>query len=122
MKPHRIWIEQCEVARRLEDEFGVPSGMDYLVGEKFLNFLEAAEDDALFRAELPAFVAELKTIYERWQLVEYLEKARKTEPFEPGDYLDEDEDTVEMERKRDVRKSDLDLSLVERAKEWLLAE
>jgi hypothetical protein len=40
----------------------------YLVGEKFLNFLEAAEDDAEFRAEIPAFAAEIKSIFERWQL------------------------------------------------------
>ena len=28
-----------------------------------------------FRAELPAFVAKIKTIFEPWQLAEYLEKA-----------------------------------------------
>jgi len=84
MEPHRIWIEQCEAARGIEDEFGTDKALDYLVGEKFLNFLEAAESNADFRAEIPAFVAEIKTIFEPWQLAQYLETARETEPFDPG--------------------------------------
>ncbi len=39
---HKIWIEQCEAARGIEDEFGTQQALDYLVGEKFLNYLEAA--------------------------------------------------------------------------------
>jgi uncharacterized protein YerC len=72
----KIWVEQCEAARRIEDEFGTDKALDYLVREKFLNFLEAAETDAEFRAEIPAFVAEIKTIFERWQLAEYLVNRR----------------------------------------------
>ncbi len=34
--------------------------------EKFLNFLEAAETNATSRAGIPAFVAEIKTIFEPW--------------------------------------------------------
>jgi hypothetical protein len=67
-KFEKIWIEQCETARGIEDEFGTQKALDYLIGEKFLNFLEAAETDAAFRAEIPAFVAEIKTIFEPWQL------------------------------------------------------
>src|SRR4029077_8980320 len=73
MKPCRIWIEQCESARTIEDEFGTEMALTYLIGEKFLNFLEAAETDAEFWAEIPAFVAEIKKMFERWQLAEYLE-------------------------------------------------
>ena len=120
MKPHRIWIEQCQAARRIEDEFGVPKALAYLVGEKFLTFLEAADDDIEFRAELPAFVAEIKKIFERWQLAEYLENVRQTEPFDPSDLGDEDD--TELESQLDLRRSAADLLLVERAKEWLLDE
>ncbi len=119
-QPHKIWIEQCRAGRGIEDEFGVPRALGYLIGEKFLNFLEAADDDAEFRAELPAFVAEIKTIFEQWQLAAYLEKARETEPFESDIY--EDEETAEFERKTELRRSSLDLLLIERAKEWLLGE
>lgn len=43
MEPHKIWIEQCEAAEGIEQDFGTQQALDYLVGEKFLNFLEAAE-------------------------------------------------------------------------------
>ena len=121
MEPCRIWVEQCEAARTVEDEFGTDKALAYLVGEKFLNFLEAAETDAEFRAEIPAFAAEILTIFERWQLAEELERARQTEPFDP-DLYDEDDDyeDVEMERADDIRRSAQDLLLVEQAREWLL--
>ena len=45
---HKIWIEQCEAAQGIEDEFGTQKALEYLVGEKFLNFLEAAESDTEF--------------------------------------------------------------------------
>ncbi len=120
---HKIWIEQCEAARGIEDEFGTDKALKYLVEEKFINFLEAAEHDADFRAEIPAFVAEIKTIFEPWQLHECLAKARHTEPFDPDD-CDEDADPedIEMDRKADLRRCAADLLLVERAKEWLLEE
>jgi len=123
MKPHKIWIEQCEAARDIEDEFGTQKALTYLIGEKFLNFLEAAEDDAEFRAEIPTFVAEIKTIFEKWQLAEFLETARQTEQFDPSIYDDdEDPEVVELEQTLNLRRSAADLLLVERAKEWLLED
>lgn len=120
MRPCKIWIEQCEAARGIEGEFGTQKALSYLIGEKFLNFLDAADDDPEFRAEIPAFVAEIKSIFEKWQLAEYLERARQTEPFDPDDYDDVEE--AEMERQLELRKSAAELLLVERAKEWLLEE
>jgi len=118
----RIWIEQCEAARGIEDEFGTQKALAYLVGEKFLNYLEAAEKDSAFQAELPAFVAEIKRTFEPWQLAECLGKARQTEPFDPGSYEDDDPEAIEMERKADLRRCAADLLVVERAKELLLGE
>ena len=120
MKPSQIWIEQCEAAKGIESEFGTQKALSYLVGEKFINFLEAAEDDADFRTEISDFVAEIKTTFERWQLAEYLETARQTDPFDPDDYDDPEE--AEMERQSELRRSAADLLLVERAREWLLEE
>ncbi len=126
MEPCKIWIEKCDAARMIEDEFGTDKALRYLIGEKFLDYLEAAERLPDYRAEIPAFVAEINTIFEPWQLAEYLETARQTEPFDPSLYDDEDEDIdpefVEMERQDDLRRSAADLLLVERAKEWLLGE
>ena len=126
MEPCKIWIEKCDAARMIEDEFGTDKALRYLIGEKFLDYLEAAERLPDFRAEIPAFVAEIKTIFERWQLAEYLETARQTEPFDPSLYDDEDEEIdpefVEMERRDDLRRSAADLLLVEQARGWLLGE
>ena len=115
MKPCEIWIEQCKAARGIEDDFGTDKALAYLIGEKFLNFLEAAETDAEFRAEIPTFVAEIKTIFERWQLSEYLEIARRTKPFDPSIY-DEDDDLekIQLDRQEDIRRCTNDLLLVER--------
>jgi hypothetical protein len=118
----KIWIEQCEAARGIEDEFGTQNALAYLVGEKFLDFLEAAEKDSTFRAEVPAFVAEISSIFEPWQLAECLEKTRRTEPFDPSIYEDDDPEDIEMERKADLRRCAADLLVVERAKELLLGE
>lgn len=118
--PYKIWIEQCQATRGIEAEFGMPKAIDYLIGEKFLNFIEASDNDAEWRAELPAFVAEIKTIFEPWQLAEYLEQARQTERFDPSIY--DDDDDVELERQLELRRSAADLLLVERAREWLLGE
>ena len=124
MKPCEIWIEQCEATRQIEAEFGTQNALDYLIGEKFLNFLQAAETDAEFRAENPAFVGGIKTIFETWQLAEYLEAARQSEPFDPCLYEDEDDDPefVEEERQDELRRSAAGLLLVERAREWLLED
>jgi hypothetical protein len=126
MKPCEIWIEQCEATRQIEAEFGTQNALDYLIGEKFLNFLQAAETDADFRGEIPAFVGGIKTIFETWQLAEYLQTARQSEPFDPSLYDEEDEDydpeTVEDERQDELRRSANDLLLVERARGWLLGE
>jgi hypothetical protein len=102
------------------------------VGEKFLNFLEAAESDVNFRAEIPAFVSTIKAIFERWQLAQYLETARETEPFDPDlfvprqylflgeEKIEVDAEEIEDMRKDDIRQCTRDLLLVERAREWLL--
>ncbi len=134
MRPCEIWIEQCEATKQIEAEFGTQNALDYLVGEKFLNFLQAAETDAEFRAEIPAFVGGIKTIFETWQLAQYLEVARHSEPFDPSLYDDADEDEdededeeidpefVEDERQDELRRCAADLLLVEQARGWLLGE
>ncbi len=133
-KFEKIWVEQCEAARRIEDDFGTDKALDYLIGDKFVNSLEAAEENAAFRAEIPDFVAEIKTIFERWQLAQYLETARETEPFDPSlfepmsspllgeEQVEFDAEEVEDMRRDDIRQCTRDLLLMERAREWLLEE
>ena len=125
MELHKIWAEQCEAAENIEGEFGTQRALDYLVGEKFLNFLEAAEDNREFQAEIPAFVGKIKGLFERWQLAQYLETAQESEPFDPSLFDGDDETTpeeVEDMKRDDIRRCTRDLLLVERAREWLLEE
>lgn len=120
MKPHKIGFEQCDAARDIESTFGTLDALAYLIGEKFINFLETAEEDAAYRAEIPEFVAEIKEIFEPWQLAEYLNSARQTEPFDPTVY--DDPDDAELEKRRELWRSASELLLVEKAREWLLGE
>lgn len=81
---------------------------------------------------IPAFVSEIKSIFERWQLAEYLERARETEPFDPGlfeprqhsrlgeEKIEFDAEEIEEMRKDDIRQSTRDLLLVDQAIEWPL--
>lgn len=120
MNPSRVWLEQGDAARAIEDEFGTDRALAYLIGEKFINFLSAAETDEGFRAEIPAFVAEIRTIFERWQLAAYLDTARQTERFDPSDYDDHEE--AEIARRLELHESANDLLLVERARQWLVED
>jgi len=114
-------IDESEAARGIENEFGTQRALDYLVGEKFINLLEAAENNSEFQAEIPQFVAEIQSVFERWQLVQYLETARESEPFDHKLFEGDDEidpEEVEQMRREDIRQCTRDLLLVERAKEW----
>jgi hypothetical protein len=131
---HKIWIEQFEAAENIEGDFGTQKALEYLVGDKFLNFLEAAETNKDFKSEIPAFVAKIKTLFERWQLAQYLETAKESEPFDPKlfepqssgllgeEEIEFDAEEVEEIRKDDIRQCTRDLLLVERAREWLLED
>ena len=61
---HKVWIKQCEGTEQIESDFGTQKALEYLIGEKFLNFLESAESDDNFRDEIPAFVTKIKSIFE----------------------------------------------------------
>jgi hypothetical protein len=63
MEFHRRWIEQCEAARRIKEHFGLANALEYLVGDKLLRFVEAAERYPEFAQELPDFVAEIKRVF-----------------------------------------------------------
>jgi hypothetical protein len=124
--PDEAIASWCEAARNVEGGFGREKALAYLVGEKFLNFLERAETDRDWRQAIPAFAVEIKAIFEPWQLGEYLDRAGWTEPFDATLYDPEDDDydpeEIEMERKDNVRRVANEMLLIERAKEWLLED
>jgi hypothetical protein len=59
-KAHHIWMEQCEAAHTIKARYGVTDAFDYLVGEKLMNFANAAADHPDFARELPRFVSEVR--------------------------------------------------------------
>jgi len=65
MEFHKIGLSSAR-QRRESKASSAQKALDYLVGEKFLNFLEAAETDRQVSDEIPAFVAEIKSIFEGW--------------------------------------------------------
>lgn len=125
MKPSEIWFEECQIARDIEFEFGVPDALDYLIGETFLSFVEAAGTDSDYREELPDFIAEIKTIFEPWQLAEYLDKNRETGPLVAGpdeDEEDEDDYDDEDEEEEDEDDEEVDKEGDEESTEFLLLQ
>jgi hypothetical protein len=121
--PEAIIEEWCQAARNIEGAFGDEKAMGYLIGEKFLNFLEVAETNREWREAVAAFVAEIKDIFETWKLAEFLNTPRRLGALghattEEGHRLLTAE-WSEEERSREVARN---LLLLEWAKELLLGE
>jgi hypothetical protein len=57
---HKIWIDQSAATEGIRERFGLDDALSYLIGEKLFSFLHAAERDALFAAEVPAFIDEIR--------------------------------------------------------------
>ena len=60
---HEIWMEQCEAAETIKLRYGVESAFDYVVGEKLLNFAEAAAGHPEFAQALPQFVSRVRDMF-----------------------------------------------------------
>ena len=77
MDPTEVIESQADAARGILENFGPEKAMGYLIGEKFLNFLEVAENDRQWRQAIPAFVDEIKALFEPWQLAAFLNTPRR---------------------------------------------
>ena len=62
-KAHQVWIDQCEAAQTIRARYGLDDAFSYLVGEKLLNFAEAASRHPEFARELPPFVAAVRRLF-----------------------------------------------------------
>src|ERR1700677_2742283 len=69
---HKIWVQQCRATRGIKRRFGVESALDYLLGEKLMDFADAAERYPEFAAELPRFQAAVWNIFNPYELAGYL--------------------------------------------------
>jgi len=71
-KLHELWIEQCEAAGAIKDRYGLKAAFDYLVGEKLLNFTEAASEHRAFAQELPRFVSAVRQMFSAEEIAAHL--------------------------------------------------
>ncbi|MGH9461136.1 MAG: hypothetical protein ACRD1X_07950 [Vicinamibacteria bacterium] len=120
---HTIWRDQCEAARDIREAFGLQKALGYLIGEKLLNFVGAADQDPDFAAELSAFLAEIRSIFEPSEIRAYLDKVPRVGSLghilSDADYEEfrdagaVEEDPVEWAR---------EILLVERVKKMLLPD
>src|SRR5690349_2013451 len=60
---HQVWREQLAAVPSLRRDFGENTAFDYIIGEKLMNFAEAAERHPRFAQELPAFMAAVRELF-----------------------------------------------------------
>ena len=117
-----IWIEQCEAARDIREAFGLQKALGYLIGEKLLNFLRAADQDPAFAGDLPRFVEEIKRIFTREEIGEYLATVHRVGPL---GHVASDEVYEEMREAGAIEENPVwwarEILFIERAKTLLLA-
>jgi len=92
---HKIWIEQCAATGDIREQFGTKNALDYLIGEKLFTFVEAAERDSEFAAQLPAFVAAIQRLFPAEEIREYLDHLENTKFLAPPEPEIEDGDEDE---------------------------
>ena len=71
-KLHELWMEQCEAAGAIKERYGLKAAFDYLVGEKLLNFTEAASEHRAFAQELPRFVSAVRQMFSAEEIAAHL--------------------------------------------------
>jgi hypothetical protein len=97
---HNIWIEQCAATEDIREQFGTKNALDYLIGEKLFHFVEAAEKDADFAAELPAFVTAIRRLFSTEEIrtyLDHLERMKFLAPPEPEIAMEDEEEEEDDE-------------------------
>ena len=123
MNPREIWTGQCDAARNIREDFGAEKALGYLIGEKLLNFLEVAETDAEWRAEIPDFIVEIKDIFEPWEIAEFFATPRRLGVL--GHVASEESHELfrsQVDESDQVREDTRNLLMLEWARELLLGE
>ena len=92
-KWHEIWLEQYEAAQGIKQRYGLKAAFDYLVAEKLLNFVEAAETQREFARELPRFVSQVRLMFAPFELSNHIARIER-ELHEKSLLLEEDDDVT----------------------------
>ena len=93
-KHQEVWFEQCEAARTIRSRYGVKAAFDYAVGEKLMNFAEAACERPAFARELPRFVSEVRRMFSADELRVHLARLEREQSERDADLAELDEDEL----------------------------
>jgi hypothetical protein len=74
---HKCWVDQCDAARGIKEEFGCEKALGYLIGEKLMAFVEASDRRPEFAQELPSFLREIRNIFNPGEIRRYLAGVRR---------------------------------------------
>jgi len=90
-KAHKIWIEQCEATQTIRARFGLNAAFDYIVGEKLINFADAAFRHRDFAQELPRFISEVRRMFTPEEIAAQLTRMERNRNQKDEDVVDEDD-------------------------------
>jgi hypothetical protein len=90
-KAHKIWIEQCETTHTIRARFGLKAAFAYIVGEKLINFADAASRHRDFAQELPRFISEVRRMFAPEEIGAQLTRIERELNQKDEDVLDEDD-------------------------------
>ncbi len=82
--PHdfrRTWMDQCQAAEDILEQFGPDKALGYLIGEKFVNAIRAAPRYPEVAAELPMFAARIREIVDPQDLRRWFVTVRRVGPL-----------------------------------------
>jgi len=71
------WRESCAATECIRERFGLKNALDYIVGQKLIDFVSGLEwhpDDAV---DLPQFIAEVQRLFTEAELRDYLDELRR---------------------------------------------
>lgn len=78
---HKNWMNQCEAAMKIEEEYNSQKALGYLIGEKLVEYIRVANTDPDFATEVPNFVAEVKRRFSQYKIRNYFANLRRVGPF-----------------------------------------
>jgi len=84
MRFEKVWVEQCRATKTIKRHFGAKSALDYLIGEKLMNFADAARDDPAFARELPRFLAAVSRTFNEYEIAGYIASRSHPGTLRPG--------------------------------------
>jgi hypothetical protein len=120
---HKTWIEHCDAAEQIEAEHGIEKALGYLIGEKLLNFLEVAQTNPEWRAQLPQFIDKIKEIFEPWQIAQFFATPRRLGAL--GHTADKEGHEAlrsQLDESENVREDARNLMMIEWARELLMQD